>query len=46
MDDAITYMTKMLIDEHIKGDKITLKMTKEELLIFCIKLLKTIEQNI
>ena len=46
MDDAIEYMTKMLIKEHITGDDKEFKMTKEELIRFCIKLLKVVERNI
>lgn len=45
MEEAIEILTRMLIEEHIKGDKKVLTMTKENLYRFCIRLLKIIDLN-
>ena len=45
MEEAIEILTKMYIKEYSKKEKETLIMKKEDLIKFCIKLLKTIERN-
>lgn len=44
MEDAIDILTNMLIKEHIEGNNKIITITKEDLLKFCIKLLKRIEK--
>lgn len=43
---AIEELTRILIEEDFKnkGNEINLKMTKKDLISFCIKLVKTIEK--
>lgn len=45
MEQTIEELTKLLIKEHIEGDKKTFKMTKEGLIKFSIKLIKVIENS-
>jgi len=46
MEEVIEILTKLLIKEHIKGNNEILTMTKEDMIKFCIKLLKVIEEYI
>lgn len=45
-ENAIEELTRILIEEDFrnKGNEINLKMTKKDLISFCIKLVKTIER--
>lgn len=46
-EEAIEILTKMVIEEHIKNrdkDEI-IKITKKDLIRFCIKLLKIVEKS-
>ena len=43
-NEAIEIMTKLYIKEHFKGDKSKYIISKEELIKFCIKLVKEIER--
>ena len=45
MEDAIIILTKMFIKEHCKEKEEVLVMKKEDLIRFCIKLLKIVKQN-
>ncbi len=45
MEEAIEILTSMYIKEHIEGNKETLTFKKEDLIKFCIKLVKTIQKN-
>ena len=45
MEEAIETLTKMYITEYSKKEKETLTMKKEDLIKFCIKLLKVIQKN-
>lgn len=42
LDDVLEELTKLLIKENFDKDKKYLKITKEELVRFCIKLIKLI----
>ena len=48
LEDVIYELTKMRIKEHEKKDKNQIKyaFTTEELIAFCIKLLKEIEREV
>lgn len=43
-EDAIEELTKLKIKEHFKKENKKITLTKEELISFCIKLVKTIEK--
>lgn len=45
MEEAIEILTKMVIEEHFKNKNEIIKITKKDLLRFCIKLLKVVEKN-
>lgn len=45
IEDAIEILTNMFIKEHIENNEEMLSISKEELIKFCIKLLKTIQKN-
>lgn len=45
MDNVLEELTKLLIKEHIEGDKQVFQMTKEDLIKFSIKLVKVIGNN-
>lgn len=44
MEEAIEELTKMYITEYSKKEKEVLTMKKEDLIKFCIKLLKEIKK--
>ena len=44
-EEAIEILTKMVIEEHIKNRDEIIKITKKDLLRFCIKLLKIVEKS-
>ncbi len=43
-DDVIEELTKLQIKEHFKGTKGSFILTKEELIRFCIKMMKIVRQ--
>ena len=43
-EEAIIVLTKMMIKEHISNNQDKYIFTKEELIKFCIKLIKVINQ--
>lgn len=43
MEQAISILTEMIIKEHFENNSNIIKISKEDLMRFCIKLLKTIE---
>lgn len=43
-DLALEELIKLKIKEHFKKENIVYKITKEELIDFCIKLIKVIEE--
>lgn len=43
-NEAIEIMTKLYIEEHFKKENCRFILTKEELIKFCIKLVKEIEK--
>lgn len=45
MELVLEELTKLLIKEHIEGDKKVFQMTKEDLIKFSIKLIKVIGNN-
>lgn len=44
IDIALEILNKMLIKEHKKNKKTTITLTKEELIIFCKKLLMEVKK--
>lgn len=46
MEQAIEILTEMIIKEHFsKTEEQILKISKKDLMRFCVKLLKTVENN-
>ena len=43
-EQAIEELTKLLIKEHFEGQEKIIRITKKDLIRFCIKLVKTIER--
>lgn len=44
LDDEIEELTKLLIKEQFKGEQTIIKMTKKDLIKFCINLIKFIKE--